>query len=128
MDYLPEDDSIKKFRGSWLIAKEDKSILPGVFAAGDVIKPGRLTDAIGDGIKAAHYADEYVMGQAMTPFPEKHKIPAERLSKAYLPSAIIAIWVSLAQELCSVALAVVLVVTANVFGVLPRGGYYSCTA
>lgn len=83
LDYLPEDDSIKKFRGSWLIAKEDKSILPGVFAAGDVIKPGRLTDAIGDGIKAAHYVDEYVMGQAITPFPEKHKIPAERLSKAY---------------------------------------------
>ena len=83
LDYLPEDDSIKKFRGSWLIANEDKSILPGVFAAGDVIKPGRLTDAIGDGIKAAHYVDEYVMGQAMTPFPEKHKIPAERLSKAY---------------------------------------------
>ena len=60
LDYLPDDESIQKFRGSWLIAGKDKSILPGVFAAGDVIKPGRLTDAIGDGIKAAYYADQYV--------------------------------------------------------------------
>lgn len=83
LDYLPEDERIQKFRGSWLIANSDKSILPGVFAAGDVIKPGRLTDAIGDGIKTAHYADQYVMGAEATPFPEKVKIPAERLSKAY---------------------------------------------
>lgn len=83
LDYLPETDEIQKFRGSWLITKADKSIIPGVFAAGDVIKPGRLTDAIGDGIKAAHYADQYVMGVETTPFPEKKVIPAERLSKAY---------------------------------------------
>ncbi|HAF32003.1 MAG TPA: 4Fe-4S ferredoxin, partial [Anaerovibrio sp.] len=83
LDFLPEDDSIKKFRDSWLITNKDKSILPGVFAAGDVIKPGRLTDAIGDGIKAAYYADLYVMGKEYIPFPEKEKIPAERLSKAY---------------------------------------------
>ena len=83
LDYLPDDESIQKFRGSWLIAGKDKSILPGVFAAGDVIKPGRLTDAIGDGIKAAYYADQYVTGAEYVPFPEKVKIPAERLSKAY---------------------------------------------
>lgn len=83
LDYLPDDEAIQKFRGSWLITKQDKSILPGVFAAGDVIKPGRLTDAIGDGIKAAHYADQYVQGVETTPFPEKVRIPAERLSKAY---------------------------------------------
>lgn len=83
LDYLPEDDSIKKFRGSWLIASRDKSILPGVFAAGDVIKPGRLTDAIGDGIKAAYYVDQYISGREYAPFPEKVQIPAERLNKAY---------------------------------------------
>lgn len=83
LDYLPEDDSIKKFRGSWLIAGRDKSILPGVFAAGDVIKPGRLTDAIGDGIKAAYYVDQYISGGEYAPFPEKVQIPAERLNKAY---------------------------------------------
>lgn len=83
LDFLPEDVSIEKFRNSWLVPKKDKSILPGVFAAGDVIKPGRLTDAIGDGIKAAYYADQYLSGAEYTPFPEKEKIPAERLSKAY---------------------------------------------
>ena len=83
LDFLPDDASIKKFRDSWLIPNRDKSILPGVFAAGDVIKPGRLTDAIGDGIKAAYYADQYITGAEYTPFPEKEKIPAERLSKAY---------------------------------------------
>lgn len=83
LDYLPNDECIQKFRGSWLIAQQDKSILPGVFAAGDVIKPGRLTDAIGDGIKAAYYADQYVTGAEFVPFPTKTQIPAERLSKAY---------------------------------------------
>ena len=83
LDFLPEDDRIQKFRGSWLVPKTDKSILPGVFAAGDTIKPGRLTDAIGDGRKAAWFADRYVMGEEFAPFPEKEKVPAERLSKAY---------------------------------------------
>ena len=83
LDFLPEDERIKKFRGSWLITNEDKSILPGVFAAGDVIKPGRLTDAIGDGRKVAWHANRYVCGEEAAPFPEKEKIPAARLSKAY---------------------------------------------
>lgn len=83
LDYLPADPSIKKFRDTWLVPGADKSILPGVFAAGDVIKPGRLTDAIGDAIKAAHYADEYVLGKEITPFPEKKEIPADRISRAY---------------------------------------------
>ena len=83
LDFLPEDAGIRKFRGSWLLPKEDKSILPGVFAAGDIIKPGRLTDAIGDGRKAAWFADRYVMGEAFATFPEKEKVPSERLSRAY---------------------------------------------
>ena len=83
LDFLPDDPSIQKFRGSWLIPAADKSILDGVFAAGDVIKPGRLTDAIGDAIKAAWYADEYVMGAEMKPFPQKEQIPADRISRAY---------------------------------------------
>ena len=83
LSFLPNDDSIQKFRGSWLIPKNDKSILPGVFCAGDVIKPGRLTDAIGDGRKTAWYVDRFVMGESFAPFPEKQKVPAERLAKAY---------------------------------------------
>lgn len=83
LDFLPDDAGIEKFRGTWLIPKKDKSIMDGVFAAGDTIKPGRLTDAIGDGRKTAYFVDRFVMGESFAPFPEKLKIPAERLSKAY---------------------------------------------
>lgn len=82
LDYLPQNDSVKKFR-EWLVPKKDESILDGVFAAGDVIKPGRLVDAISAGIKAAHFADEYVLGEEAIPMAEKQEIPADRISKAY---------------------------------------------
>ena len=82
LDFLPDDDRIQYFRKSWLVPDKTQSILPGVFTAGDTIKPGRLTDAIGSGRKAAWYADQYMNGTA-EPFPEKKKIPAERLSTAY---------------------------------------------
>ena len=83
LDYLPEDPSIRKFRGDWLAPSAEKMIMEGVFAAGDVIKPGRLTDAIGDAVKTAHCVDEYVRGEKITPVVTKQVIPKERLSKAY---------------------------------------------
>lgn len=83
LDFLPEDEGIEFFRKSWLVPKSDLSIAKGIFTAGDTIKPGRLTDAIGSGRKAAWYVDQYVMGREEKPFPEKKQIPAERLSKAY---------------------------------------------
>ncbi|WP_173443120.1 FAD-dependent oxidoreductase [Selenomonas ruminantium] len=83
LDFLPEDEGIEFFRKSWLVPKADQSIAEGVFTAGDTIKPGRLTDAIGSGRKAAYYVDQYVMGQEVKPFPQKQQIPAGRLSKAY---------------------------------------------
>lgn len=83
LDFLPEDERIKYFRKSWLVPDSSQSILPGVFTAGDTIKPGRLTDAIGSGRKAAYYVEKYLNGEIAAPFPEKAKIPAERLSKAY---------------------------------------------
>lgn len=82
LDFLPDDERIQYFRKSWLVPDAQQAILPGVFTAGDTIKPGRLTDAIGSGRKAAWYADQYLRGTA-EPFPEKKEIPAERLSKAY---------------------------------------------
>lgn len=82
LDYLPHDDKIKKFR-DWLVPNGDASILDGVFAAGDVIKPGRLTDAIGSGQRAAYYADAYVMGKDVAPFPEKKQIDKKQIGKAY---------------------------------------------
>ena len=82
LDFLPDDDHIRKFRGSWLIPDKNQSILPGVFTAGDTIKPGRLTDAIGSGRKAAWAVEQYLAGTD-EPFPQKQRIPADRLAKAY---------------------------------------------
>ena len=82
LDFLPDDERIQKFRGSWLIPDKNQSILPGVFTAGDTIKPGRLTDAIGSGRKAAWAVEQYLAG-TYEPFPQKQQIPADRLAKAY---------------------------------------------
>lgn len=82
LDYLPEDSGIKKFR-EWLVPNDEMEILDGVFAAGDVIKPGRLVDAIGGGLQAAHFADSYVLGKPAEAFVKKEQIPADRISKAY---------------------------------------------
>mgnify|MGYP001630082407 CR=1 FL=1 len=79
LSYLPE--GVPTFR-DWLAPGPDMSILPGVFAAGDVIRPGRLVDAIGAGTKAADAADAYLRGEAWAPQP-KSLIPAGRLGKAY---------------------------------------------
>ena len=74
LDYLPQNENIKKFR-DWLVPQADNSILEGIFIAGDVIKPGRLVDAIGSGNKTAYYADDYVMDKTVPAFPEKQKLP-----------------------------------------------------
>ncbi len=80
LDYLP--DGLKKFR-DWLVPEEDASIMEGVFAAGDVIKPGRLVDAIAAGARAAHAADLYVMGKPFAPLKVKDVVPKSQLSTAY---------------------------------------------
>ena len=67
--FLPE--GVKTFRGSWLVPGADRSILPGVFAAGDVIRPGLLTAAIGSGAEAADAADAWMEGRAYAPAPVK---------------------------------------------------------
>ena len=82
-DFLPEDEGIKKFRGSWLVTDNAHSILPGVFAAGDVLKPGRLTDAIGDGRKAALDVHRFLTDETACSAPIATKIPDDRLSTAY---------------------------------------------
>lgn len=83
LDFLPDDPAIQKFRGDWLVPSPERMILPGVFAAGDVIKPGRLTDAIGDARMTAAAIDQYLSGEKITPVRAKERIPDERLSKAY---------------------------------------------
>ena len=83
LDFLPEDERIEYFRKSWLVPKKDQSILPGVYTAGDTIKPGRLTDAIGSGRRAAFHIDRFLRGEAAVDFPEKPVIPQKRLAKEW---------------------------------------------
>ena len=79
LDFLPE--GIKKFR-DWLVPAPDQSILPGVFAVGDTIRPGRLVDAIGSGSKAADAADAFLRGSSWVPKPAKPQVPAGQLATA----------------------------------------------
>lgn len=91
IDFLPE--GVKTFRGSWLVPGADQSILPGVFAVGDVVKPGLLTAAIGSGKRAAEAADAWLAGRAWTPSPAREKAGSRlsleyfaRVDKAALPA------------------------------------------
>lgn len=79
LDFLPE---VKKFR-DWLVADAEKKILPKVFAAGDVIKPGRLTDAIGDARLTALMMNQFLLGEKITPLPQKKIVPSVNLSKKF---------------------------------------------
>ncbi|MFQ9869163.1 MAG: 4Fe-4S dicluster domain-containing protein [Bilophila wadsworthia] len=79
LGYLPE--GVRKFR-DWVIPGADMSLLENVFAAGDVIKPGLLADAIGTGIKAAEAVDASLHGVAYAPV-EKKPVPSGQLSTAY---------------------------------------------
>ncbi|MFR3459068.1 MAG: hypothetical protein ACLTTU_12625 [Bilophila wadsworthia] len=79
LGYLPE--GVRKFR-DWVIPGADMSLLENVFAAGDVIKPGLLADAIGTGIKAAEAVDASLRGVAYAPV-EKKPVPSGQLSTAY---------------------------------------------
>lgn len=79
LDFLPE---VKKFR-DWLVPDVEKKILPKVFVAGDVIKPGRLTDAIGDARLTAIAVDKFLRGEKISLPAKKSVVPSDKLSKKY---------------------------------------------
>lgn len=79
LSFLPAD--IPTERGC-LKPAADYTVAPGVFTAGDTIRPGRLVDAVGAGRQAALAADAYLTAGAYTP-ENKQRIPAGRLSTAY---------------------------------------------
>ena len=82
LDFLEREKGIKKFR-DWLVTDAEKKILPKVFAAGDVIKPGRLTDAIGDARLTALMINQFLLGEKITPLPQKKIVPSVNLSKKF---------------------------------------------
>ena len=79
LSFLPEAVLIER---GCLKPGEDFRIAPGVFTAGDTVRPGRLVDAIGAGRQAALAADAYLAGTPYQP-EKKSKIPAGRISTAY---------------------------------------------
>ncbi len=79
LSYLPADIALER---GCLKPAADYSVAPGVFTAGDTIRPGRLVDAVAAGRQAALAADAYLTGGAYQP-EKKQRIPAGRLSTAY---------------------------------------------
>ncbi len=79
LSFIP--DGIALERGC-LKPAADNSIAPGIFTAGDTIRPGRLVDAIGAACQAAIAVDAYLKQVEYSP-AQKTVIPADRLSTAY---------------------------------------------
>jgi NADPH-dependent glutamate synthase beta subunit-like oxidoreductase/ferredoxin len=81
ISWLPEN--LTRVKNHWLATDETgRTRDPHVFAVGDVVKPGLLTEAIGAGRIAALALHAQTMG---TPFelPHKQAIPQERLKLVY---------------------------------------------
>lgn len=84
LSFMPAETP--KFR-DWLKPGPDRSVLPGVFAAGDAVKPGLLAAAIGSGRQAALAADAFLSGRPYAP-PEEKPIPPQCLHTAYFAKAL----------------------------------------
>jgi heterodisulfide reductase subunit A-like polyferredoxin len=62
--------------------KSFKSSDPKVYGAGDIIKPGLITDAIGMGRLAAMEIQAALNGKTFV-YPEEHLVPRRRINTAY---------------------------------------------
>ena len=79
--WLPEN--LARVRGCWLEADAaGRTADPQVYAVGDVVKPGLLTTAIGQGRLAALALHAHASGEGFD-LPRKAAIPAERLNLTY---------------------------------------------
>ncbi|MDO5536778.1 MAG: FAD-dependent oxidoreductase [Desulfovibrionaceae bacterium] len=79
LSFLP--GNVDKFR-DWLAPRADQSIMEGVFAVGDTIRPGLLVHAIGSGNSAADACDAWLAKKPYTP-AKKTLVPHEALHTAY---------------------------------------------
>ena len=77
--YLPKEIALTK---GYLQPDAKLSVAPGVFTAGDTVKPGRLVDAIGAGRQVALSVSAYLTGSEYIG-EIKNKIPNTRLKTAY---------------------------------------------
>ncbi len=86
LDFLPEDISVD--RGFIKVDDNYQTSHPNVFAIGDVVRPGLLTDAIGAGRRAADTIDAVASGKR-PPADPRSVINLERISLEYYDPRIV---------------------------------------
>ena len=80
LEFIPEDVAVE--RGHVKVDEHFQTTHPKVFAVGDVVRPGLLTDAIGAGRKAAIAIGEILSGKRPSAAP-RQVIDIDRVSMAY---------------------------------------------
>ena len=78
--FIPEDVAVE--RGHVKVDEHFQTTHPKIFAVGDVVRPGLLTDAIGAGRKAAIAIGEILSGKRPSAAP-RQVIDIDRVSMAY---------------------------------------------
>ena len=81
LDFLPE--SVETERGYIKVDEDFRTTDPKIFAIGDTVKLGLLTDAIGAGRKAAGRIDDLLHGRDMQSLAPRSKINYERIKLEY---------------------------------------------
>lgn len=81
LDFLP--DTVTVERGFVKVDENYRTSDPKIFAVGDAVKVGLLTDAIGAGRKAAAKINSILAGKEPLPGVSREKIPYERVKLEY---------------------------------------------
>ncbi len=81
LDFLPE--SVATERGFIKVDKDFRTSDPKIFAVGDAVKLGLLTDAIGAGRKAAEKMDAILAGRDPQDLEQRRKIDYSRVKLEY---------------------------------------------
>jgi NADPH-dependent 2,4-dienoyl-CoA reductase/sulfur reductase-like enzyme len=87
LSFVPEDVAVE--RGHVTVDDHFQTTHPNIFAVGDVVRPGLLTDAIGAGRKAANAIGDILSGKRPSASP-KQVIDIDRVSMAYYDPRIVA--------------------------------------
>ncbi len=81
LDFLPE--SVQTERGFIKVDENYRTTDPKIFAIGDAVKVGLLTESIGAGKAAAAKINDLLTGHELLPMAEREKIPYSRIKLEY---------------------------------------------
>jgi len=81
LDFLGE--TITACKGFISVDQFGRTSDPDVFAVGDIVAPGLITDAIGAGKRAAEAIDDLLTGRAPRLYDQREEIDPSRISLAY---------------------------------------------